>query len=270
MGDGAAPILSIVVLTCNEKTETLRCLGSLFDHIDERSEVIVVDNGSTDGTLDAINASFVRVRTYFLPTNVGVAAGRNYGIDRSLGQYIMTIDNDTVYHGPEPVDEILRLFSTLPNVGVTGFRLLNEDGSLQRNFRRFPTLLQPFVARIGILSRSRTLRAVLDSHLMNDVATDRLNEALEVDYVIGANQIFRRDLFLRLGKYDETIFYGPEDCELCLRFKMNGYKNYYCPDIRISHLYKRRSRNSAGLLLTHFKGFVAMFWKHKRLFSLYP
>lgn len=263
-------VLSIVVLTFNEKFDTVRCISSLLEFIDDRSEIILVDNGSSDGTVEAIGTLSSKVRIFRSDKNLGVGPGRNYGVDQASGEYIMIIDNDTIYYGPEPVHEIQHLFATLPKAGVIGFQLLNEDGSLQRNFRRFPVFLQPFVARVSILKKVPFLNSILDSYLMTEVPESDLYSALEVDFVIGANQVFSRKEFLRMGKYDEEMFYGVEDCELCLRFKKEGYKNYYSPAVRIAHVYKRRSRHSLKLFTSHLFSFVHMFRKHKRVYRLYP
>jgi GT2 family glycosyltransferase len=267
------PIVSIIVLTFNGKADTTRCLLSLFRFIDERTEVILVDNGSTDGTVDSIKKlglSTRRLRVYVLEKNVGVGPGRNYGISKANGEFIMILDSDTVFHGPEPVQVIQDLFSHLPNCGVLGFQLLNEDGSIQRNFRRFPVILQPFVARFTSLTKLRSLKRILDSYLMSDVSDETLRTVMEVDWVIGANQIFSKKSFIELGGFEERMIYGVEDCELCLRFRQNGYRNYYSPVVQISHLYKRRSRRSLKLFWHHTFSFAYMFWKHKRLIRIYP
>ncbi len=270
MNEEVKPVLSIVILTYNEKADTMRCLASLFEIIDNRTEVILVDNGSSDGTVDVVSSMFQKVKIARLATNIGVGPGRNHGVSLALGKYTMILDNDTIFYGPEPVKEIERVFSSLPRVGVVGFQLVNEDGSIQRNFRRFPVLLQPFVARIGLLAQFPFMRSIQETHLMKDLPDNELRDGMEVDFVIGANQVFLTELFLKLGRYDEKMFYGAEDCEMCLRFKQHGYTNYYSSAIRIAHIYKRRSRHSMKLFWNHLSSFAYMFIKHKRVYRLYP
>lgn len=264
--------LSIVILTFNEKDETDRCLNSIVPCVDfGLDEVIVFDNASADGTDKLIREQYPEVKYLYSKVNLGIGPGRNMAIEASSGKYVMTLDNDTVFRGIEKPGDIVELFfKQHPNTGVLGFKLLNENSTVQRSIRRFPPSIQPFVARLPFLRLFPFLARIEDNHLKCDIDLENAKRAMPVDYMIGANQIFERDLFNIIGGYDKKMFYGAEDCEFCLRSKKIGHENYYYPAVSISHLHKRRSKQSISLILHHTFSFYYMFFKHKRIFRLYP
>lgn len=263
--------LSVVILTWNEMGELWECLRSLEPCIDrEKDEVLVLDNGSNDGTLAMVNRDFPKVAILRSERNVGVAAGRNIAIRACNSRFVMTLDNDTRVLGGDPGDVIETFFRERTDIGVVGFRLLNYDGSIQHSARRFPLSIQPFAARLPGFKLLPCGRRLLNSHLMKEVNWDSIARPLEVDYLIGANQIFERKLFDEVGGYDENMFYGAEDCEFCLKVRRLGRSNYYIPWVDVEHRHKRRSRKSPILFFRHLWSFYYMFFKYKRLLRLYP
>jgi len=223
--------LSIVILTFDAMNLTRRCLEPLQGVLrrDGDAEVIVVDNGSTDGSRE----EFLRhdyIRYFYHPTNRGVAAGRNIGIRKARGNYIMFLDNDTV-PTVEAVRELVRYMDSHPEVGLCGPRLVSPDGDTQRSFRPFP----------GVGEKWRSLRGKIS----DIVAPERVpTVAIEPYYVIGACQIFRSDLIRKCGIYlDERIFYGPEDADFCERVRRTGFKVVYNPDIKVIHDWNRAGRS---------------------------
>src|SRR5688572_23770707 len=162
--------LSVVLITWNEKKRLQTCLTSLMPAIDpERHEVLVVDNGSRDGTDEMLAAEFPQVRYFPLDKNIGVGPARNRGIALAQGEYIMILDNDTEVLDMDFPEAIERAFAEDPTLGLLGFRLENPDGTTQHSTRRFPTIIHPFIARIGLLQKIPMLRRMLDRHLMEDV-----------------------------------------------------------------------------------------------------
>jgi GT2 family glycosyltransferase len=261
--------LTVVLITWNEKSRLRTCLGSLMPAIDfERHEVLVVDNGSTDGTDQMIASEFPLVRYFPLDRNIGVGPARNRGIALAQGEYIMILDNDTEVLSMDFPEVIERAFADDPQLGVLGFRLENPDGTTQRSTRRFPTIIHPLVARLGFLQKIPPFRRMLERHLMEDVDLDSLTGRTTVDYVLGANQIYPKALAVRLNGYDEKIFYGPEDSEFCLRVRDLGLNVQYSNEISIRHEYQRRTRKFNWLLVKFILAFFWVFWKRRCLFVL--
>jgi GT2 family glycosyltransferase len=265
--------LSIIVITWNEIVKTRNCLASLVNRIDHKiDEVILVDNGSEDGTEEMVASEFPRVKYLRLSKNIGVGPARNRGMCIANGEYLMTLDNDALLHTDDPGCFINSLFKANPEVGLIGFKLINPDGSRQSSARRFPKIYQPLAARLRWTRRFKTLRDEMASHLMKDIDFNNMapSELIDVDYVLGANQVFSRKLAVKIGGYDENIFFGPEDAEFCLRIKKLGIKVVYSNDIVITHEYQRRTRKLGRLAFKHLQGFFYTFIKHRCFYRLVP
>ncbi|MGN6091341.1 MAG: glycosyltransferase family 2 protein [Luteibacter jiangsuensis] len=258
----AAVRLSIVIITWNELGNLERCLRSLLDKVDfSRDEVIVVDNGSTDGSAEFV-ATLPQIRYFPLERNFGVGPARNRGLFLARGKYCMTLDNDTIFLTDDPGSIVEDFFLSHPDAGVVGFELLNIDRSRQDSTRRFPRFYQPIAARVPLSRRLGFVRRELERHLMLDTRFDEGNDPMEVDYVLGANQTFTKDVAALLMGYDDRIFFGPEDAEFCVRTKKLGLRNYYSRRISVIHDYKRRTRKFSKLTLKHLAGFAYMLRKH--------
>jgi GT2 family glycosyltransferase len=261
--------LTVVLITWNERGRLQKCLQSLLPAIDfERHEVLVVDNGSRDGTDEMMASEFPQVRYFPLDHNIGVGPARNRGIALAQGEMIMILDNDTEVLDMDFPEVIERAFAKDPLLGLLGFRLENPDGTTQRSTRRFPTIIHPFISRISLLQKIPFFRRMLERHLMEDVDLDALRERTRVDYVLGANQIFPKALAIRLNSYDDRIFYGPEDLEFCLRIRDFGLQVKYSNEINIRHEYQRRTRKINWTLVKFIWAFYWVFWKRRCLFKL--
>lgn len=131
--------ISIVILTFNQRDITLRCLRSLVGFTDNSNgnEIILVDNGSSDGTIEAVERNYPDVKIIRLPENRGVAAGRNVGLSRSNGDFLMILDNDTIA-SPAAIKALAHFLQRHPEVGIVAPRLTFADGRIQRSFRPFP------------------------------------------------------------------------------------------------------------------------------------
>lgn len=254
--------LSIIIITWNERENLERCLYSLLDKVDfGRDEVIVVDNGSKDGSAEFV-ASLPQIRYFPLERNFGVGPARNRGLFLARGKYCMTLDNDTIFLTPDPGSIVEQFFQTHPDAGVVGFELLNVDRSRQDSTRRFPRFYQPIAARIPASRKLGFVRRELERHLMTDTRFEDDVDPFEVDYVLGANQTFTKEVAALLMGYDDRIFFGPEDAEFCVRTHKLGLRNYYCRRISIVHDYKRRTRKFSKLTIKHLAGFAYMLKKH--------
>ncbi|WP_027349025.1 glycosyltransferase family 2 protein [Halotalea alkalilenta] len=246
--------LSIVILSWNELGVLDRCLSSFYDRFDfSTGEIILIDNGSTDGTLVHVNQRYPKVITYRFEHNMGVSVSRNKAVELSSGRFIMTLDNDTIIDDCHFVEAIDNHYKRYPETGVLGFKLLNSDGSFQQSFRRFPGWIQPFAARVEVLQKIPFFANVQNRHMMSDLDPASLEFPLVVDYMLGANQIYRRALFDKLEGYDSKIFYGPEDFDFCMRAGRLGLVNYVSDALSITHAYQRKTKKKfSRMTLKHF------------------
>ena len=130
--------LSIIIVSWNVRDELLDCLRSIEQNRPSHSyEVIIVDNASTDGTIDAVQKDFSEVKSIANTENRGFAAANNDGVEHSRGEYILFLNPDTVLH-PHSLDVLIEFMDIHEDAGACGPKLLYSDGTIQPSTRRFP------------------------------------------------------------------------------------------------------------------------------------
>ena len=247
--------ISLVILTCNQRDTTLRCLRSLERFMAEPDcELILVDNGSTDGTAEAVARKFENIRYVRLDENRGVAAGRNAGLRLAVGRHLMILDNDTIAT-PEAIYALSAYLDKHPDTGIVGPRLTNPEGLVQTSYKPFPGF--------GV-----KLRNVIAGASRTSIAANPPAEPFEPFYIIGAAQMFPRYVYEAVGGLDENIFYGPEDADFCMAVRKLGKKIVYNPHITIIHDWQRATTSrllSAGAR-RHAAALLYFYRKHRRWF----
>lgn len=232
-----APRLSIIVLTCNQCHFTLRLLESMAGYLLSRAEdveLILVDNGSTDGTADKVGEwvrlnCITNLRTIISPENLGVARGRNLGLSAATGSALMLLDNDTIACA-ETFNSLLEYVESNLQCGVAAPALYSPSGELQASAKPYPGIL---------LKLSHIVRPGKELPREHEEL-----EKLHPFYVIGACQILRRDVLTRVGLLDQKIFYGPEDADFCIRVRNAGYTIDYLRHLSLTHDWQRATRRS--------------------------
>lgn len=245
--------ISVVILTCNQLRLTLRCLGALAPLAESPDcEILLVDNGSADGTSAEVRRSFPSVKVITLDSNRGVAPGRNVGLQNASGEHLMILDNDTVAE-PETIRQLSLYLDSNPDTGLVAPRLVNPAGDTQSSFRPYP----------GILSK---LWNVLLGKRRSSIARRIPPEPTEPFYVIGAAQMFTRGVYEAAGGLDENIFYGPEDADFCMAVRAAHKKVVYLPSLSLIHDWQRattsRVLSSSGR--THLRALMYFWKKHRR------
>lgn len=235
--------LSALVLTCNQRSTTLRCMEALSvatANID--SEIILVDNGSTDGTAAVVAEKFPSVHVVTLDRNAGVAAGRNEAMRHARGEYFLILDNDTVPTA-EVIEGLLAHLAAKPACGIAAPRLDYADGTCQESFKPYPGIKAKVCNVLGIKTKDSC-----------------------PCYVIGACQMMRAETVRRIGVLDENIFYGPEDADYCLRAAEAGYDIDYLPNLRMQHDHRRATRRRllSPLGRRHIAALFYFWRKHRR------
>lgn len=249
--------LSIVILTYNQASATLSLLESLTPLMLQRcdTEVILVDNGSSDGTLQQIKAHNLSWGDRLIPlrndANIGVAAGRNMGIRHASGDTIMLLDNDTIVSA-DAIIKLTKYINDNPMVGIAAPALVSAEGYVQDSAKPYPGILLKLRHALGI--KRLTI-------------SEKKNLATRHPcYVIGACQVFRKSLVDEIGLLDENIFYGPEDADFCIRASSIGRTIDYLPQISIIHHWQRVTRRNpfSALAIIHFKALIYFYIKHRR------
>lgn len=222
--------VSVVILTMNQKTRTLNCLESLFASDEEGFNVIIWDNGSEDGTVEAVREQFPNVLAHLHPENLGVASGRNAGaklaMERFSPEYLLFLDNDMLF-APGFVSALLQPFLADQKVGQAQAKLLfmddrerlNDGGGAKIDFVRWQ------VTPVGYMEVDR------GQH-------DQVKPCISC----GGAMMVRTQVFREMGGFD-IVFdpYGPEDLDFSLRMQAAGYTALFVPQAvayhEVSHSY---------------------------------
>lgn len=245
--------LSIIILTWNQCEVTCRCLDALSSITEVPGvEIIVVDNGSTDGTAGHIASAYPHVKIIRNAENRGVAAGRNLGLMAALGDKLLLLDNDTI-PTKDAIETMSRWLDLDSAAGIVACCLSDESGYVQESFKPYPG--------IGIKLRNLLRRGSVPEPVLPD-------EPIRPEYVIGACQMFRRSLVERIGLLDENIFYGPEDADFCMRARNAGFHTVYLPQVRMVHDWRRATTRSpfSPLARKHIRALFYFYRKHRRWF----
>ncbi|MEK7101482.1 MAG: glycosyltransferase family 2 protein [Patescibacteria group bacterium] len=213
--------LSIIILSYNVKKLLLDCLASIPKHPDW--EIIVVDNASSDASLQAVKKHFPFVAAAQNDKNLGFAAGNNVGIHRSQGKFILLLNPDTIVY-PKTLETVLKYMEEHPKVGAATCRVELPDGTLDYScHRRFPDPIGSLLHFIGL----RRLSKYSSTHVPNIVH--------EIDALTGAFAMIRRDAGEQTGWLDEDYHWNGEDIDFCYKLKARGWKVIYVPSVKITH-----------------------------------
>ena len=263
--------VSVIIITWNAERDVRQCLDSVLESTASRStEIIVVDNGSTDKTRDILESYGEQINVILLKKNNGVAVARNVGMAAATGEYIWILDVDTIVNG-DAVDGMIDYLANHPECGLCACRLQSESGDIQDSCRRLPYPKN----KIRNLLAAKTGKSILTRKLNDKIkkrnesqfyhAELQGKEPFETEYVIGACQMFRKTILNVVGFLDEKIFYGPEDADFCLRIYQKGYKIVCLPAYYIVHHYNRISNKKffSRMSYLHLKGLLYFYSKHR-------
>jgi GT2 family glycosyltransferase len=224
--------LSIVILCWNDRKVISDCLRSIFTGTQNITfEVIVSDNGSTDGSPQFIREHFPTVQVIENGANLRFAKGNNVGIEVSSGEYVLILNPDTIIHEGS-LDKWIEFADRHPEAGAFGCRVLNADGSYQESGRPFPTVRGDLLAALCLRPLAYiSNRFDSDTYFGWKGDTERL-----IDWQCGCCVMFRGELLRRLGGFDEQFFYYYEEVDLCRRVWGTGSPIVYTPTVTITHL----------------------------------
>jgi GT2 family glycosyltransferase len=210
----------------NSKEYLLPCIASIFETTKRiPTEVIVIDNHSSDGSGPEVKKTFPGVHLILNEKNSGFARATNQGLKESQGRYVLLLNPDTrMKEGA--IERLLSFMETHSKVGVSGGQLLNRDGSKQNSIANFPSLATE------LLNKS-LLRWMFPKKFPGKERNSL--EPIEVDSVIGACMIVRRDAMERVGLLDEGYFLFLEETDWCYRMKKTGWKVYHLPQAEAYH-----------------------------------
>jgi N-acetylglucosaminyl-diphospho-decaprenol L-rhamnosyltransferase len=224
--------LSIVILCWNDTKVIGNCISSIFAGTRVTDfEVIVSDNGSSDGTPEFIRRTYPQVRVIENGMNLRFSRGNNVGIASATGDYVLILNPDTVIHEGS-LDRWMRFADGHPEAGAFGCRVLNPDGSYQRSGRPFPTIWRSWIGALGMRGIGYISEVFTsDEYLGWNGDTERT-----IDWQSGCCLLVRGALLKQIGGFDDQFQYYYEDVDLCHRVWDAGFKILFAPDVTITHL----------------------------------
>lgn len=264
--------LAIVIVSYNVRDLLRDCLASVYESRGDFSfAVCVVDNCSQDGSVEMVRAEFPQVRVVANTANLGYPAANNQGLrsfgfgtaegearPASLPRYVLLLNPDTLLP-PNALAEMLAFMEAHPEAGAAGPRLVLADGSLDWACRRsFPSPVVSFYRLSGL---SRLFPHSQRFGRYNLTYLDP-NETAEVDSVVGAFMMVRREAILQAGLLDETFFMYGEDLDWAYRIKAAGWKVFYNADVTVLHYKEASSKGSKRAQDEFYRAMLVFYRKH--------
>ena len=262
--------LGIVIVSWNTRDLLRDCLDSLAKaEGDVAFEVVVVDNASSDGSAEMVAAEFPDVTLIASQENEGFTGGNNRGL-RALGfekhgpdtapRYALALNPDTVVP-PTALRAMVDYMDADSSIGVAGPKLVMLDGNLDKACRRsFPSPEVSFYHMIGLsklFPHSKRFGRYNMTYMDPDTET-------EVDSVVGAFMMVRREAIQRVGLFDETFFMYGEDLDWAYRIKQAGWKVMYNPRVTVTHVKRAASRQSRRAQTEFYRAMLIFYRKHYR------
>jgi len=215
--------ISIVVVNYNVKDFLLRCLESIYSSNIDQIEVILVDNASNDGSIEAVSTIYPQTIILKNLNNIGFPAANNQAFKIARGKYIFMLNPDAELF-KNTLETLFSFMEENPNVDIIAPQILNTDGSWQQSVWRFLTLYSIFCEMLY-------MKFLLNKKDYND---QNKNELFEADSFSGAAIFFNREVLNKIGMLDETMFWI-EDIDFCYRAKKTGLKLIYYPYCKVMH-----------------------------------
>jgi len=261
--------LVVVIVNYNTRDDLDRCLDTIAEaSIGLSCQTIVVDNASSDGSVEMVRTRHPWATVIEADHNGGYAYANNIGL-RAAGfgegtdipRYVLLLNPDTLLP-PRALTQMVRFMDANPEIGISGPKLVRRDGSLDKACRRsFPTPAISFY-RFSGLSKLFPKSQVFGQYNLTYLDA---NEQAEVDAVVGAFMLIRGEALAQAGLLDEAFFMYGEDIDLCYRIKQQGWRIVYHPQVTVLHLKGASSRKASDRAIAAFYDAMRIFHdKHYR------
>lgn len=220
-------IADIIIISYNTQKLTLECISSIYKTAkDNIKDIIIVDNCSTDGTLEAIKNEFPDVKLIVNSSNLGYAKAVNIGVSVSSSEFFIVSNSDVVYL-ENSIKLLIQFLISNPDVAVCGPRQIYPDGRYQYSYGEVPGL------KFGIK------KIFLLNHLAEFIEKKKWEKGIkkpkQVAYVDGAVMVFNRKAFNSVNGFDEDYFFYTEEADFCYRVRKNKWKVVHYPESEIIH-----------------------------------
>lgn len=240
--------LSIIIVNWNTRDLLAQCLDSIYAYAPQCTfEVWVVDNASTDGSVELLRAQYPQVHLIVNAENVGFARANNQAIRASSGQYMLLLNSDAMVT-PNAVQTLVEFMYGHSDAAIAAPRLLNPDHTLQPSFTRFPSVFDEITLPLDLKFR----------RFLWDIGTP-----VQVDCVGGACLLIRRPDLLQIGLLNEQYFMYSEEVDLCWRIRQLNRNVYFVPQAQVIHMGGGSTQQAkAEMVLELYKSRIRFYLTH--------
>lgn len=253
--------VSIIIVNWNTKQLLADCIDSIYSSppgVD--FDIWVVDNFSSDGSPEMVRERFPKVQLIDNKENIGFARANNQAMRKCQGKYILLLNPDTVVN-PDAIVELVDFLNQTPQAGMVGARLINPDRSLQESAFPLPTLFSEFWRMFHLDYFVNVANYPMDEW--------RLDSAKEVDTLLGACMLIRREALEQDDIFDEDYFIYSEEVDLCTRLKKTGWHLYWDPNAVVMHYGAQSTQQVAEeMFLRLYEGKILYFRKYRSRISV--
>ena len=249
--------VSVILLTRNTCRQTREAIESVLSSADALSkEIHVVDNGSTDETASVLPAAFPEVHYYGMERNVGFARGVNLAAHAAKGAFFLLLNSDARLE-PDALRLAVDWMRANPARGIAGAQLFYPDGKKQNSIANFPSLATELLNKF-------LLRMLWPERFPGKEQEYR--EPVEVESVIGAFFLVRREVWEQLRGMDERFFFFLEETDFCLRARQAGFSTMHLPQVRVWHGQGQTAKQDLpAARIEYWRSRYAYFAKHRSL-----
>jgi len=245
-------IVSIIIVNYNTWELLSPCINSIAKYCsDVRHEVIIVDNASSDGSVEKIREQFPYVKLISNNANMGFGKANNQALGLAEGEYVFLLNSDTLILDSGLSNALS--FMKKNDVAMLTPKLVGSNGSVQRNFEERCTIFTHINSMLRLTFRVSRLLRQKQGHL---------TEPALVDFIIGAAMLIKRSVVNDHGLFDEQFFFTGEEADLCLRYRSAGLSIYYYPEWSVMHLVSAGDQHKCFHMLQYLKSLPMLVRKH--------
>lgn len=246
--------VSIIIVNWNTKDLLINCINSVYQTTKTLAiEIWVVDNGSSDDSVNIIRESFPTVNIIKNQDNLGFSKACNQALRQIKGRYAVLLNTDTIL-SDGAIETVVDFMDKNPKVGICGGQLLNDDGSKQNSIANIPTLATE------LFSKSLLRRLFPKKYPGKE---RDIKNPMDVESVIGAFMVVRKEAIDETGLMDESYFFFFEETDWCLSMKKMGWSVFHHPDAKVYHLQGQTAKKvHIGARIEYWRSRYIFFKKH--------
>jgi GT2 family glycosyltransferase len=258
---------TVTIVNYNTVGKLRDCLASIRETTTGMAaETIVVDNGSTDGSVEMVRTEFPEVRLVATGENLGFGRAHNRAMAMGTGRYFIVLNPDTVIE-PGTFRRLVAFMDATPDAGACGPTIKDATGALAHSghydFSLVSMTANAFNLR-AVLPSDAVLRRRFGRWLRHVHSAYHPHDAVRVvDWIDGACLVVRHEVYTRIGGFDENIFLNAEDWEWCYRIRLDGWRIYHVPDVALRHLmHQSKEQVYVPSFVAHYRAMMYVFRKH--------